>query len=295
VARKGARVVGEQGEDAERANDSASAAWRAAMARARDEELADPRAPWQPDQWIEDDPDDDGDTDSRDNRSGGARGQEAGQTGRVRPTRRIPRGVVDELAQSVGTKRAAPVVDRLADATRAYERERFQDARRMVKSLADEAPHVAAVRQLFGLASYRLGRWREAARELEAYHSLSSEFDQHAVLADAYRALGRHQRVDQLWEELRAASPTAEAVAEGRIVAAGSLADRGDLTGAIRLLEKATAPRRHPKEHHLRQWYVLADLYERAGDIPRARDLFNRIAAHRPETFDVDDRIRALR
>src|SRR5204862_5206318 len=100
---------------------------------------------------------------------------------------------------------------------------------------------VAHVRQLLGLTSYQLGRWPEAIRELEAYHSLTGEFDQHPVLADSYRALGKHPRVDEIWDELRQASPSAEAVTEGRIVAAGSLADRGDIIGAIRLLVRAKA------------------------------------------------------
>ena len=39
---------------------------------------------------------------------------------------------------------------------------------------------------------------------------------------------------------------------------------------------------------------TLADLYERAGDIPRARDLFRRVEAHQPESFEVTHRIRAL-
>ena len=70
---------------------------------------------------------------------------------------------------------------------------------------------------------------------------------------------------------------------------------RGDITGAIRLLEKGRLERKHPREHHLRQWYALADLYERAGNIPRARDLFTRVAHLDPDAFDVRDRLRALR
>ena len=63
----------------------------------------------------------------------------------------------------------------------------------------------------------------------------------------------------------------------------------------VKLLEKGGADRKRPREHHLRQWYALADLYERAGDIPRARDLFTRVAHLDPDAFDVRDRLRALR
>ena len=76
---------------------------------------------------------------------------------------------------------------------------------------------------------------------------------------------------------------------------AGVLADQGDVAGAIALLERSRASTKKPREHHLRQWYALADLYERAGDIPRARELFRRVASHDPEAFDTVERLRALR
>jgi tetratricopeptide (TPR) repeat protein len=203
--------------------------------------------------------------------------------------------VVDELAGTVGPARAAKLTERLAEASRAYERERYDDARRLLKRLVDEAPDSAAVQELYGLALYRQGRWAEALRHLDAYHALTGSYDQHPVMADSARALGRYQRVAELWTELRQASPGAELTTEGRIVMAGSLADQGDVQGAIRLLESTRVNPRNPQPHHLRLWYALADLYERAGDIPRARELFRRVAAVEPEAFDVPDRLRALR
>jgi hypothetical protein len=47
--------------------------------------------------------------------------------------------------------------------------------------------------------------------------------------------------------------------------------------------------------HHLRRAYALADAYERAGDVVRARELFERIAAHDRDFADVVRRSRALR
>jgi Tetratricopeptide repeat len=44
----------------------------------------------------------------------------------------------------------------------------------------------------------------------------------------------------------------------------------------------------------LRLWYALADLYERAGDVPRARELFTRVAKHAPDMADIESRIRNL-
>jgi hypothetical protein len=79
-------------------------------------------------------------------------------------------------------------------------------------------------------------------------------------------------------------------------VAAASLADGGDLSGAIGLLSGAGVARalRNPADRHLRQWYVLADLYERAGDLPRARQLFGRVVEADPEAYDAAERLDQL-
>ena len=151
-----------------------------------------------------------------------------------------------------------------------------------------------AVRELTGLSLYRLGKWAEAVKHLQRFTELTGSVEQHPVLADAHRALGHHSIVAELWEELAASSPGAHLVAEGRIVMAGSLADQGRLADAIKLLERATMDAKRPQVHHLRMWYSLADLYERAGDVPRAREMFTRITARDSEFVDVAERLAAL-
>ena len=154
---------------------------------------------------------------------------------------------------------------------------------------------MAAVRELTGLALYGTGQWAAAAKELEAFRNLTSSVEQHPVLADCYRALKRYPKVAELWEELREASPGAALVTEGRIVAAGALADQGDVKGAIRLLERGPVrPSGRTGTHHARLWYALADLYERAGDAPKARDLFARVVAVEPGLADAAERLAAL-
>ena len=195
---------------------------------------------------------------------------------------------------AVDKEASEPVVTaKLADATRAYSADRYHDALRMLRKLSSMAPTSASVRELLGLTLYRLGKWPLALRELEAHHRLSGSYDQFPVIADCYRALRRYDEADATWTELRQASPSPEVIAEGRLVAAGSLADRGDLRGAVKLLE-GTLRRSKPKGFHLRQWYALADLYERAGELPRARDLFIQIAAADPDAYDVKQRLIAL-
>lgn len=293
VARRGAgRMRGET-------DGEASGLWRAAM----EKERAAPRSPsraksqnWEPERWVRDD--------VRDVAAG------AVARGELRPSRRpaAPRQAARgdrtrvaiaaaeraELGRGVSGERAATLARRLADATRAFERERFGEARRMLKPLSERAPGAAGVRELHGLTLYRLGKWRDAVRELEAFRAMTGSTEQHPVLADCYRALGRWAEVDELWEELRASSPRAELVAEGRIVAAGARADRGDLRAAIAVLEPCDRPVKRPRDHHLRLWYALADLYERAGEMPVARQLFGRIATVAPDFADASQRRRAL-
>jgi thioredoxin-like negative regulator of GroEL len=207
-----------------------------------------------------------------------------------------PAPVDDELRGAVPPGRLPQITARLREAGDAFSRGRFEEARRILRPIAEQAPRAASLRELYGLSLYRLGRWGQAARELEAYRSLTGSVDQNPVLADSYRALGRYAEAEELWDELRAASPRAELVAEGRIVAAGALADQGRLDEAIGVLAPAVSrPIRKPQPHHLRMAYALADLYERAGDLPRARELFGRIAASDADFVDVDARLRALR
>ena len=209
--------------------------------------------------------------------------------------RKAPPPVVAEIAKAVGERRSPKVEKLLVDAARAFERDRFGEAWRILRPLTEEAPDVSTVRELAGLTLYRLGRWAQAAGHLEAFVRLTGSVEQHPVLADTYRALGKPKKVQALWDELRQASPGADLVTEGRIVMAGTLADQGELRKAIALLERGpVSPRRPPEPHHLRLWYALADLYERVGDTPRARELFQRVAAVDPELADTAERLSAL-
>jgi tetratricopeptide (TPR) repeat protein len=218
------------------------------------------------------------------------------RTQRKKAPPRSPRPVpsADELDELAGPSHIPNLGERLRNASRAFERERFIEARKMLKPLAERAPASAPVRELYGLTLYRLGQWRAAARELEAFRTLTGSDEQLPVLADCYRALKRYHEVDELWKELAAASPSAEIVTEGRIVAAGALADRGELDRAIRLLEAGQKPAKRMRVHHIRLTYALADLVERAGDVPRARQLFRKVADADPDFADVSSRLRAL-
>lgn len=183
---------------------------------------------------------------------------------------------------------------RLVQAIAAYEADRYGEAASTLRSLVAAAPNSPSVRELYGLTLYRQGKWREAIRQLDRYVDLTGSFDQHPVLADCHRALDHDDRVKELWDDLRRASPSSEVVGEGRMVVAGLMADRGDVKGAISLMRRARLDVRQPRPHHLRQLYLLADLYERAGDIPRAREIFRRVMKLDPELTDAPERLAGL-
>jgi tetratricopeptide (TPR) repeat protein len=209
----------------------------------------------------------------------------------------LPSEVVNELAAAVGRDHATKLSERMAAAARAYERDRYAEAFRITRNLVDQVPESAAARELHGLVCYRLGRWTQAIAHLEAARLLGGDdTSQLPVMMDCHRALHRHRRVAALWEELRASSPSPDILAEGRMVLASDLADQRKLNAAVEVLATAGAAKNlhHPSDRHIRQWYVLADLYERAGDAAHARELFGRVASADPELADAADRYAAL-
>jgi tetratricopeptide (TPR) repeat protein len=202
--------------------------------------------------------------------------------------------VAAELNEALGPQRGARLTERLAQASEALDRERFQEARRIASAIAKEAPSVAAAHELVGLANYRLGLYKQAVAALEAAQDLHPNPALLPVIADCQRAQGRWAAVDRVWSEIKAASPSHEVMAEGRMVAAGALADQDDLRGALALMEPATKRPKVVRDFHLRQWYVLADLYDRMGDPISARRWFSTILEFDDEFADVRDRLRSL-
>jgi tetratricopeptide (TPR) repeat protein len=259
-----------------------------------------PRAPQDPDlerrkieertteQWI-----DEGSV--RREASGAAkRAASAGAVSKRRSPKPLDPEVAAELNDALGAQRGARLTERLAQASEALDRERFQEARRIATAIAKEAPSVAAAHELVGLASYRLGLYKQAVSALEAAQDLHANPALLPVIADCQRAQGRWAAVDRVWTEIKAASPSHDVMAEGRIVAAGALADQGELRGALDVMEPAKKRPKAVRDFHLRQWYVLADLYDRTGDPISARRWFSTILEFDDDFADVRDRLRAL-
>jgi tetratricopeptide (TPR) repeat protein len=282
VARRGAKNL------VEPPAGSAAAAFREAASKADRvrEQKRTPRPADDRDQWIDAGP-------VKDEAAAAvARGGSA--PARRARRREMPPEVAAEVQAVAGPQWAARVKDRLGDAARAYEAERYRDAKRILEQLLERTPGAVPVRELLGLTQYRLGKWRDAIRELGAVELLTGSVDHHPVIADCHRALGKLAEVERLWDELRRTGAGVEIVIEGRIVMAGALADKGRVAEAVRLLEQGPIDVRRPQEHHLRLWYALASLYEQAGELARARSLFHRLVSAAPDFADARQRLEGI-
>jgi tetratricopeptide (TPR) repeat protein len=206
----------------------------------------------------------------------------------------VETGDANKIKEQLGAT-ADRAIERLARALHAFEAHRYSEARKLIMPLLSQVVGLAIVHEVAGLSMYRLGRWQDAANQLEIARGIKpAEVVNHPVLADCYRALRRYEKVTELWESMKLLSPPAALLAEGRIVAAGALADQGELQSAVRMMTHGTSDPHKVQEHHLREWYVLADLYDRAGDVASARRLFLKIQSSDAKFADVADRLNTL-
>lgn len=222
--------------------------------------------------------------------------EDGGEVNRVagipRADRPLPGTVSREVERGVGARQSKSASERLQKAIDAFERQRFVEASRLLAALSRQLPSMALVHELAGLSAYQQGKWRIVINELEATRVLDpSRTAVLPVLADAYRAVRRWAKVADLWRELKDLSPHPEVLAEGRMVAAGALADQGKLADALAMFQQSLSVPKRIQPYHLKQWYVAADLNDRAGNVLDARRLFDRIAKCDPAFADVEERL----
>jgi tetratricopeptide (TPR) repeat protein len=131
---------------------------------------------------------------------------------------------------------------------------------------------------------------------LKSHFTITGDPEHLPLVMDCDRANRRYRAVEKDFALLEESEPTAEVLVEGRIVMASALADQQMYTEAIELLTRAggTKQLRNPSFRHVRLWYALADVYDRAGDVVSARELFARVVIAEPEAYDAAARLGEL-
>ena len=74
------------------------------------------------------------------------------------------------------------------------------------------------------------------------------------------------------------------------------ISDQSQFSAAIEVLTAGGALKvlRNPSGRHLRLWYALGDVYDKAGDAAMARELFARVVGVDPEAYDAYQRLEEL-
>jgi tetratricopeptide (TPR) repeat protein len=184
----------------------------------------------------------------------------------------------------------------LTKAAEGYDRKRYEEALRLGRIVSDAVPGVAPVRELTGLAAYRAERWNMAKIHLRAHFAITGDPEHLPLVMDCDRANRRFRAVEKTYEEVEESEPSADVIAEARIVMASSLADQQRYGEAIDLLVRAGGTKilRNPAYRHVRMWYALADIFDRSGDQVSARELFARVVVADPDAYDAQSRLNEL-
>ena len=216
----------------------------------------------------------------------------------VRATHALPADVAASIRNAVAGTVAQKerTVRMMTKASEAYDRHRYEEAVRHVRPVSELAPTVPEVREIAGLAAYRAQQWNLAKANLLAHHDLSGDPQHLPLVMDCDRAHRRYRAVEKTFEMLEDEGADADTLAEGRIVMAGAWADRREYDKAVEVLTRAGALKslRNPGYRHIRLWYALADVYDRAGDAAAAREMFARVVAAEPDAYDAAARLADL-
>lgn len=111
----------------------------------------------------------------------------------------------------------------------------------MLKATKDVANRSAAVREALGRLHYESQRWHEAVQELLAFRRFTGQHRHDALIAEAYRRLGRPQRTIEVVREMPASDVSEQVRVEAAIAASRAYMDLGKTVLANATLDKAAA------------------------------------------------------
>ncbi len=176
----------------------------------------------------------------------------------------------------------------LEDAAGAFADARYGKAVEHAERAKQASSSNATIREILGLANYRLGRWEAALKELRGFRRIAGETTHMPVEMDCLRALERSDDVDKVWRELKHLGGRPDTFREARVVYGSHLLD----TGRPREAWQVVNPKRleeHPHEAELRQWYVAARVATHLGDSDAAGQILAAITAADPAFPGLDE------
>jgi tetratricopeptide (TPR) repeat protein len=201
--------------------------------------------------------------------------------------------VTEELARVTPRPRVAAATQELEEAAVAFVGGRFAKAHHHAQEAKALAPRLPAIREILGLAAYRMGRWDEALTELRTYRRLSGDTTHLPVEMDVLRALDRPDDVAAAHALLRRLGGSPAALAEGRVVYGSFLLDHDRAREAWELTRPGSL-KATPTDDELRLWYVAARAAARLGDRSGSRRLYQAIVEADPGFPGLDDLEAAL-
>jgi hypothetical protein len=138
------------------------------------------------------------------------------------------------------------------------------------------AARLPITREASAETAYAAEKYDEALTQYKALRRITGSDDYLPVIADSYRALGKHREALATIEEGKKADLDPSMAVELLIVQAGIRDDMGQRAEALRLLrneiERPTL--RHPRVAQARLLYAHADLLSQEGDMEGARKGF---------------------
>lgn len=206
----------------------------------------------------------------------------------------LSKAIIRELEATARPGKAESLVKVFGQAAQAFLEEDYTEAIRLGEQSKQMALRSASVREVLGLAYYRAGKWSETVREISTFRRIAGTQEQNHVLADAYRAMKKPDKALELIDQVEKGRVDEQVFFEAQIVAAGALADLGDLDRAIARLEKLDLRPSVAQDHHLRTWYVLADLLEKRGRYTQAKELFDAVTGADADITDAPERAARL-
>lgn len=176
----------------------------------------------------------------------------------------------------------------LAAAAEAFSDGQFHAAVRKADHAKDLASRDATIREILGLASYRIGDWNTALRELRTYRRLSGETTHMPIEMDVLRAMGRTEDVEAVWQDFRRLDGGPAVKKEARVVYASHLIDIEEFDRAAEVVGK---PKKlaEPWPEDLRLWYVAARVAGLQGNKAEARRIADSIVLEDPSFPGLDE------